>query len=213
MSNPTESYQVIRTAFDVTKWNANVAPTDITTGATLQLAIGADLLWNMIFSVGALADGTILNPSNLTSIIVALQDSNAPHETTSYWAQTILNAAIGVPGAGSPTLNTANWNNGSAQQISLSVANSVWNTLIQSGQNTFWVCIYGITTDSPAKNVPLAFFQVLLFDTGMPVTNPLASPTVLGYQSFLCSDGLYRRMTISPEGSVEVINPAGSSSP
>jgi len=213
MANPQRTAQTIRTAFDVTKALTGTAPQDATTGATIMLATGADLLWQMVFSVGTLADGTIIDPTNLASIVVALQASGTPHEGTTYWSQTVLNANITAPGGGSPALTAANWANGSQQQVNLAVPASVWNTLSVAGSNQFWCCIYGVTNDSTAKYVTLAFFQVSLFDTGIPVTNPLASPSVLGYQSYLCPDGKYRRWALTNAGGGYCPNPDGSTSP
>ena len=211
MPNPTASAQTVRTAFDIAKWDSGTVPIDLVTSTNIQLGLGCDLLWQMIFSTGTLADGTIEAFTNIASVVIALQDAST--HTTTYWSQTVLNASIIAPGAGSPALTAANWTNGTQQQISLAIPHSVWNTLSMTGQTTFCVCIFGVTTDATPKTVPYAFFLVTIFNTGMPVSTPLASPSVLGYQSYLCSDGLYRRLTILPNGSIQVINPSGSSSP
>ena len=221
MSNPTLSAQTIRTAFDVSEWEEGAVPKDLTTGSPLVLAIGADMLWEILLydAAGeALADGNILAVTNIASIVVALQTASSPHNGITYWSESVLLADILAPGAGSPALTAANWLNGTQQQFSLVIPNSVWNTLSMSGESAFWVTIYGVTSDSPAKNVPYAGFQVTIFDTGMPVTNPLSSPSVIGYTSFLCPDGFYRRekLVLDPSGSgdyVSVIDQTPRTSP
>lgn len=197
---------MIRTAFDVSEWDNNNVPTDLTSGSPMVLAVGADLLWQMILfdaAGGALADGNILAVTNLASVVISLQTTSNPHNGITYWSESVLVGNILAPGAGSPALTTANWLNNTQQQISLAIPNSVWNTLSMSGESAFWAVLYGATTDVPAKIIPFAGFQVTIFDTGLPITNPLASPSVLGYDSFLCSDGFYRRQSL-------VLDPSGS---
>jgi len=206
MSNPILTAQTIRTAFDVSEWDSGSVPKDLTTGSPMVLAVGADLLWQMVLydaAGGALADGNILAVTNLASVVIALQTSSNPHNGITYWSETVPVANILAPGAGAPALTTANWLNNTQQQISLVIPNSVWNTLSMSGESAFWALMYGVTTDATAKIIPYAGFQVTILDTGLPVSNPLASPSVLGYESFLCPDGYFRRVSL-------VIDPSGS---
>ena len=211
MSNPILTAQTIRTAFDVSEWESGAVPKDLETGQPMVLAIGADLLWQMILfnaAGGALADGNILAVTNLASVVISLQTASSPHNGTTYWSETVPVANILAPGSGSPALTTANWVNDTQQQISLAIPTAIWNTLSMSGESAFWVSMYGVTIDVPAKIVPFTGFQVTIFDTGLPITNPLASPTVLGYQSYLCPDGFYRRekLVLDPSGSGDYVS-------
>jgi hypothetical protein len=211
MPNPILTAQTIRTAFDVSEWDSGVVPKDLTTGSPMVLAVGADLLWQMILfdaAGGALADGNILAVTNLASVVIALQTASNPHNGINYWSETVSVANILAPGSGSPALTTANWVNGTQQQISLAIPNTIWNTLSMSGESAFWVLMYGVTTDVPAKIVPFTGFQATIFDTGLPITNPLSSPSVVGYTSFLCPDGYYRRekLVLDPSGSGDYVS-------
>ena len=75
-----------------------------------------------------------------------------------------------------------------------------------------------LTFTTAAQNVPFSSFQMNVQDTGMPVGNVLIAPSLVGTQSFLCADGLYRKMEILLDTStglyeVVVVNQSGTSSP
>ena len=302
MPNPQVIAQRVRMAFNIANWLPS-SVTDLIAGQSPQFASGAALQLEMMFSYGTLADSpsTVLDLSPYASIIVALQSSATPHEGTTYWSQSVANAAF------SNSVTAALWNGlqpNTIAQATAQIPSSVWTTLSYTPGQSYWMVIYGVTwpqilalvaiasggtgytvgdtltiaggtlqtgaaaavvkvtsisggggtgpitglqilsfggwsvnPSSPngptggtgnsasltltfttiAQDVPLTSFPLTVQDTGMPVGNVLSAPSLIGVQSFLCSDGLYRKFAIQqdPGGNwvPVVVNQTGTSSP
>ena len=218
MANIQVYKQRIRTTFDISKWMLP-SVTDLISGGAIQIANGADIQWEMMFSYGTMADSpsTVIDFTGIASVVIALQTSAQPHEGTTYWSATILNANI------LNTVTAATWNgagtvySATAQQICALIPNLQNAVAITGGNTVYWVVIYGVTTDATPKYVPYASFQVTVVDTGMPAGTPVSSPSFSGYMSFLCSDGLYRKAALvqNPDGGwvITVLNQTGTASP
>jgi len=290
--------QRIRLALDVSKWLPGTIPTDVISGNAVQIANGADLIFELMFSYGAMTDGppsTVLDLSDFASVIIALQNSSNPHNATTYWSVTVPVANF------NNTVTAAQW--GASQPNSIAqvtaLVTGAANALVLSGSPGFWLCVYavsdypilagvsisgggtgyqandvltiaggtliagataatvqvtsvnagvitglqiltyggwsvnpstpnaatgghgmtasiGLTFTAAQRQIPLQFFNVNIMDTGMPVLNPISSPQVLGYDSFLCSDGYYRRQSVVMDGAgnwVPVVDQTARTSP
>lgn len=212
MANPQVKTVRVRMAFDISKWlSQNVV--DIISNSAPQFPSGSDISLETMFSYGVLNDSpsTVIDLSVYASVIVALQSTNTPHEGTTYWSQTTSSYTN--------TITAAQWADGTAAhaQIVFAIPNSVWTVLNTGPSSVYWMVIYGTTTDSPAKLVPFAAFQLTVQDTGMPVGNVLSAPSLIGTQSFLCSDSLYRKLNIQQDSTGTwvpvVVDQTGASSP
>lgn len=213
MAQPQVKSVRIRMAFDISQWSQSKA-TDVITSAPPQFPTGSDMSLEMLFCYGTLSDANVIDMSVYTSVVVALQSTNVPHEGTTYWSSTISSGSFV---ACTYTQFTAAQPNTNAQ-ITAAIANSVWSALSLSSNNSYWMVIYGITTDTPAKYVPFAAFALSVADTGMPVGSSILAPSLSGYQSYLCSDGLYRKAGIQlmPDGvtwNLIILDQNGSASP
>jgi hypothetical protein len=205
MPNPQVPQQTIRFASDISKWMANLSstPNDLESNLPIQIANGSDILIQWLASDGVLADGTVVDFTNIDHVVFALQGSSNPHNSTTYWSYSVPFSNI------TNAVSAANWNNGSAQQISLAIPNSANSIgLLNNGSQAFWLCIYGVTKDATPKQVPYAVFPITVVDTGIPIANPALPQTFkIGSKiPFLCSDGLTRDVTLQKVGSLWTLN-------
>lgn len=212
--------QRIRFAVDVSKWPSGIgsAPTDVISGTQVQIANGADLQIELIFSDGALADSptsTVLDFTNIASVVVALMQPTNPHGSGIYWE-------ISTPNASLTACTAAQWNAAQPNtnaQLTVLVPNALNSFNLSANTNQpFWICVYGVTSDATPKQVPYCFFPVQIVDTGMPATNPaLPQPFKVGSTlAFVCSDGLTRNLSIqqAPNGLWTVnVNQVGYNGP
>ena len=193
--------QRVRFPINVDDWS--VAPTDLIAQAAILLANGADLQFENIFyhgDLGTLADSNLVDFTNIASVNYALQPNNDPHNASAYWSFSVPNANI------TNTMTVELWNVqpyvSTSTQITLAVPNVNNSIVAIAPSSTFWLCVYGLTTDNPAKQVPYLFCPVSVFDTGMPIVNPtIPSPLKVGSTlNFVCSDGLTRSVTVQSVG-------------
>lgn len=205
-------------AFDISRWASNLAGStqDIISGQSIIIANGADLSFELAFydAMGAaMADGNLIDFTDIDHVVVALQETLNPHNATQYWSYTINNASI------NNTLTTAQWTGAQPNtlcHVNVLVPNTNNSfTLDLKNQQYFWLCIYGVTNDATPKQVPYAFFQVAIVDTGMPVSNPvLPTPFKAGSTLyFLCSDGLSRAVQVTQQSNGNwtlTVNQAGT---
>jgi len=137
----------IRLLIDVDNWSATlqnlVVPASpsaviIPNGSTLQFELFA-----FDSSVGALGvSNSQIDYTNIVSFVIAMQDQGDPHNAVTYWSITIANALI------NNAATTANWTNGSDQQIKQVVSSALNSFPTPTSSQNFWLCLYAITDGS-----------------------------------------------------------------
>ena len=174
---------VIRFANDINNWAAGT-PLDAGTGAAVVIPTGADLLLQMFFSQGAIAEGTKLDYTHISTVYVALQSTNNPHNGTVYWTKSIAGADI------NGACTVANWQAGSDQQIALAIPSALNAFQAPAGAQNYWLVIYGITDDATPRQIIFCATQVQVKDSGLPIGVPTLPQTfkVGSKVSFVCAD-------------------------
>lgn len=137
MSAPSNPVR-IRLLLDVD--NYRTAPTDLITSQSVVIPTGADLRFELMgwhSFLGAFADGTKLDWTNITGMSISLQDTASTHNEDTYWTVTVLNAAV------ANTVTAAAWTAGTAQQITAAIT-AAQNALVLPS-NAGWLCISAST--------------------------------------------------------------------
>ena len=173
--------QRVRLQVDASKWFQPVQ--DIITSASPQIANGADLQFEFIFSYGALADANLVDLTQWASITVSLS-SSVDRSGLALWSTTLSNSSFNF---GS---NTASWLAGTDQPAKLLVTNANNSLLLTSTSGTYWLVVSALTTDSPAKLIPVCCIPVSVMDAGITVTPP-SSVTTAAYYTQSQSDARY----------------------
>lgn len=176
MSNPTIGLNRIRLLVDINNPEQNLL--NLTENAAPELINGEGTQFELMFYSGAggaaFSDATTITSwSNITSLVVALQDTPVPHEGTTFWAQSLAVASI------VQACTVANWNtgltapSGTTQQALVVVPASVSFFNMSAQVQPTWLLIYALTTDSPNQPICLAAFGISVFDAGISPSYPV----------------------------------------
>jgi hypothetical protein len=186
---------IIRFAADLNNWSG-ATPIDVNTNQAVIIPTGADLVLQMFFSQGAISDANRVDYTNIATAYVALQSQNNPHNATVYWSKSIPNAGI------NNGCTVANWQNGTDQQIQISVPNASNAFQAPQGKQNYWLVIYGVTNDATPRQIVFSATDVLVQDSGLPIGAPtLPQAFKVGTKlDFVCSDAKTRSVTFQQLG-------------
>lgn len=183
---PTESYNIIRMAVNVSALNqsvvtASAAILNVLTGTAPAAYVATDIQFQIglftnfgstgAYAAGVYADASPLDMSNVSSFSLDLKNPNQPGVFVSPSLFTGVVAAAGL----TPVITTANWQAGTAQQVLVPMSSLQSNFQLQANQT--WVLVMsGITTDSPARQLiygvgPMNFWPTGLNTSGAPPNN------------------------------------------
>jgi len=184
-------------------------PINVLNNRNIELPSGTSLQLELMFYFQALADNTLLDLTQFSQINIAFQDNADPHSGTVYYTGSVASANF-------VAASTANWLAGSAQQVTLNITSA--QNVVPPASSSWWLVIYGVSTDANADNVLLLACNINGRDSGIPTG---ASGLGAGFKagtklSFVCGDGLTRDLQIAagPGGIwVTAINQVGYNGP
>ncbi len=197
--------QRIRFAIDASNpFGAN--PLNLLNNAPISIPSGSSVQFELQFYFQNLADATLLDLTQFSSIDISIQDNSDPHNATIYFTESVGSANFNT-GA-----TTAQWLAGTAQHITAPISSA--NNVIPPAATSYWIVVYGISTDANADKVLLYASNIQGKDSGIPTAlNPLSAGFKAGTKlSFVCSDGLTRDLDITPGPNgiwVTAVNQAG----
>ena len=183
---------VIRFANNINQWSAGT-PTDAGTGQAVVIPTGADLVLQMFFSQGALAEDTKLDYANIATVYVALQTTGSPHAATVYWSKSIANDEI------NNACTATSWLAGTDEQIELAIPSALNAFQAPQGAQNYWLVIYGVTDEATPRQIVFCATQVQVKDSGLPIGVPTLPQAfkVGGKLSFVCADAQTRDVTFT----------------
>ncbi len=184
-------------------------PVNILNNRAIELPSGTSLQFELQFYFQTLADAALLDLTQFAELVISLQDNADPHDGTIYYTGTV--AAANFVAA-----TTANWLSGTAQQVTLNIPSA--QNAVPPAQTSYWIVIYGVSTDANTDNVLLLACNINGRDSGIPsgvaaLEAGFKAGTKLG---FVCGDGLTRDLQLAagPGGIwVTAINQAGYNGP
>ena len=189
--------QRIRFAVDASKPFAG-SVNDAITGSQISLPSGSALNFELLFYFANLADGSLLDLTQYSEIVVALCANSDPHAGTIYY-QGAVQAANFNTGA-----TVEEWNGGTAASAHLQLFVPSAQNVVPAGNTNFWIVVYGVSTDAAQDSVLLFATNIRGLDSGVPAVNPGTQiPLSWGsYIPFYCSDGNTRNFSLvkAPNG-------------
>jgi len=184
------------------------AVTDAITGAAISLPSGSALQIECLFYFQNQVDGSLLDLTAYSQIVVQLQAKSDPHNGTVYYSGSVAAANFN----NAATVET--WAAGAAASAHIALFIPSALNVVPPGNTNYWLCVYGVSTDAAADPVLLCACNLSGKDSGIP-TNAAAMALLLKMGAkipFTCLDGQTRDLTIAagPGGIwVTAINQAG----
>jgi hypothetical protein len=186
--------QRIRLLLDAQKW-FQPSLTDQLTGVAPLIASGADLQFELFICDG---NPTVLDYTNVATVTVELSQRINPLNNNIIFSEQIAIGAI-VTGA-----TLANFLNGTAQPILITVPNALTQLLVPANGAAYNLAVYASSGDTPPKNRPILLLNIQVVDADLPLGNPSLPLTfkVGSKISFICADGQTRDLSVqqAPNG-------------
>jgi hypothetical protein len=201
--------QRIRFACDTSKPFGGSGVTNLINGTALAMPSGSALQFEILFYFQQLIDANLLDLSIYSEIVLALQDTSDPHSGTIYYQGSIVAANFNA----AATVET--WNNSTAASAHITLAVPSAQNIVPPANTSYWIVIYGVSTDAAADDILLFAANINGQDSGIPQ----GVPTLPQYfkagtkLSFICGDGLTRDLQLGAGpagvGWITTINQAG----